>query len=68
MCNTHYLNILKVAYLSSMRKEGVFRMCGLIDGYGIVTLFDIGATHSFIDVHLVTKRGMQTEDFEGLWV
>lgn len=59
---------LKVAYLSSTRKEGVFRMHGLIAGQGIVALFDIGATHNFIDARLVTRRGMQIEDFEGLQV
>ena len=48
---------LKVAYLSSM-KEGAFRMHGLIAAQSIVALFDTGATHIFIDVRLVTRRGM----------
>ena len=59
---------LKEAYLSSIRKEGAFRIHGLIAGQCIVVLFDTGATHNFIEARLVTRRGMQTEDFEGLQV
>ena len=55
---------LKVAYFSSMRKEEAFRMHGLLARH-VITLFDKGAIHKFIDACLATRRGIQTEDFEG---
>lgn len=50
----------KVVYLSSMRKEGAFRMHGLLAGQCVIALFDTGATHNFIDSRLVAKRGIKT--------
>ncbi len=37
-------------------------------GQKIITLLDIGATHNFIDARFVERRGLITEEFEGLRV
>jgi hypothetical protein len=34
----------------------------------MITLVDSGATHNFIDVSLVARRGLHTEEFEGFHV
>lgn len=34
----------------------------------MTTLFDGGATHNFIDVSLVARRGLRIEEFEGFHV
>lgn len=59
---------LKVVYVSSMRKEGAFRMRGLLVGQHVIARFDTGATHNFFDSHWVAKIGISTQDFEGLRV
>ena len=38
-------------------------MRGVLDGQGVITLVDTGATHNFIDARLVEKRGIQIEEF-----
>lgn len=43
-------------------------MRGVTAGQRVITLFDIGATHNFIDEKLVARRGIQTQDFEGVRV
>lgn len=43
-------------------------MRGVLAGQKVITLLDTGATHNFIDARLVEKRGIQTEEFEGIRV
>lgn len=38
---------------------------GTIQGQRNIVLIDCGKTHNFIDVALVKKMGIPTEDFEG---
>ena len=45
---------------------GFFRLRGVLVGHKVITLLDIGATHNFIDVKFVERRGINTEEFEGL--
>ncbi|XP_059065756.1 uncharacterized protein LOC131857345 [Cryptomeria japonica] len=59
---------LKEALLTSIQQEGSFRMRGVLAGQKVITLLDTGATHNFIDARLVEKRGIQTEEFEGIRV
>ena len=37
-------------------------------GQKVITLLDTGATHNFIDARLVERRGIHTENFEGIRV
>ena len=37
---------------------------GVIQGQHVTILINRGATHNYIDLALVTKRGIPTEDFE----
>ena len=57
---------LKEARLTSIQREGSFRMRGVLAGQKIITLLDTGATHNFIDTRLVERRGIHTEKFEGI--
>ena len=41
---------------------------GLIHGQRMTTLVDGGDTHNFIDVSLVARSGLRTEEFEGFHV
>lgn len=52
--------MLQEAHMFSMQREGSFRLCGILVGQRVISLFDIGATPNFIDAWLVAKRGIQT--------
>lgn len=54
--------------MSSMQREVSFRLRGLLAGQRVILLLDTGATHNFIDARLVEKRGIQTQEFEGIRV
>ena len=54
--------------LSSIQQEGSFRLRGVLAGQRVITLLDTGATHNFIDARFVEKRGLITEEFEGIRV
>jgi hypothetical protein len=41
------------------------RIRGTIQGQRAIALIDGGATHNFIDVALVSRRALQTKEFEG---
>ena len=56
---------LQEACLSSIQ-EGSFRLRGVLAGQRVITLVDTGATHNFIDACFVERRGIMTEEFEGL--
>jgi len=56
---------LPIAHISSIQRDGLFRIRGVLGGQQCITLLDTGATHNFIDEGLVTKRGLKTEEFEG---
>ena len=43
-------------------------MRGVLAGQKVITLVDTGAMHNFIDARLVERRGIEFEEFEGLWV
>ena len=45
-------------------------MCSsdLVINHRVSILIDSGATHKFIDAHLVQKRGIPTDNFEGFFV
>ena len=43
-------------------------MRGVLVGQQVITLLDTGATHNFIDSRLIERRGIQTEQLEGLKV
>ncbi len=57
---------LQQGRLSSIQQEGSFRLHGVLAGQKVITLVDTGATHNFIDARLVERRGIKTEEFEGL--
>lgn len=59
---------LQEAHMSSMQREGSFRLCGILAGQRVISLFDTGTTHNFIDSRFVEKRGIQTQQFEGIRV
>lgn len=54
--------------LSSFHKNESFKVRGMIKGQWIVALIDTETTHNFIDEGMVTKKGLQTEEFEGFKV
>lgn len=54
--------------MSNMQREGSFRLRGILAGQRVISLLDTGATHNFIDSRLVEKRGIQTQQFEGIRV
>lgn len=56
------------AHMSSMRREGSFRLQGLLPSQRVISLLDTGATHNFIDAQLVERCGIQTHEFEGIRV
>lgn len=57
-----------MARLSSIQKEGSFRIRGVLAGHRVITLLDTGATHKLIDEGLVARRGIQTKELEGFRV
>ena len=54
-----------MARLTGAQKAITFKVRGTIQGQKVISLIDIGATHNFIDVQLVAKRGLQTEKHDG---
>lgn len=54
--------------MSSMQGEGSFRLRGLLAGQRVISLLDTVVTHNCIDARLVDKRGIQTQEFEGIRV
>jgi hypothetical protein len=57
-----------IATLSRVPRYNTPRLKDLVQGECMTTLVDGGGTHNFIDVSLVAKRGLHTEDFEGFHV
>jgi hypothetical protein len=56
---------MTISTLSVVPKYYTLRVGGIVQGKRVTTLVDGGATHNFIDVALVTRRQIPTEDFEG---
>ena len=56
---------LQEARLSRIQ-EGSVRLRGVLAGQRVITLVDTGATHNFIEARFVERRGIMTEEFEGL--
>jgi hypothetical protein len=54
-----------IATLSSVPRDDTLRIRGIIQGQWAIALIDGGATHNFIDASLVSRRALQTEEFEG---
>jgi hypothetical protein len=54
-----------IATLSRVPRYDTLRIRGTIQGQRAIALIDGGATHNFIDVALVARRALQTEEFEG---
>jgi hypothetical protein len=54
-----------IVTLSSVPRYDTLWMRGTIQGQWAITLIDGGATHNFIDASLVSRRALQTEEFEG---
>lgn len=54
--------------ITSLHCEDSFQMRGIIAGQRVITLFDTGETHNFIDEKLVARPGIQKQDFEGVRV
>jgi hypothetical protein len=57
-----------ITTLSEVPRYNTLRLKGLVQGQRMTTLVDGGATHNFIDVSLVARRGLRTEEFEGFHV
>ena len=57
---------LKESHLTSIQREGSFRMRGVLAGQNIITLLDTSATHNFIDTRLVERHGIHIEEFDGI--
>jgi hypothetical protein len=55
-----------IAILSGVPRYNTLRLKGLVQGQRMTTLVDGGATHNFIDAFLVARRGLRTEEFEGV--
>jgi hypothetical protein len=51
--------------LSGVPRYDTLRIKGIIQGKQEITLIDGGATHNFIDISLVSRRALKTEEFEG---
>ena len=49
---------LQEAHLTSLQRDGSFRLRGLLESQKVITLLDTGATHNFIDARLVERRGI----------
>jgi hypothetical protein len=54
-----------IATLSGVPKYDTLCIIGIIQGQQAIALIDGGATHNFIDASLVSRRALQTEEFEG---
>jgi hypothetical protein len=54
-----------IATLSGVPRYDILRIRGIIQGQWVITLIDGGATHNFIDASLVSRKALQTEEFEG---
>ena len=50
--------------LRILSKYHTFRVRGILWGHRVPVLIDGGASHNFIDVALVKRRGIPTEEFE----
>lgn len=57
---------LQEVCLSSIKREGSFRLWGVLARKKVINLLDIGATHNFIDAQFVERYGLITKEFEGL--
>jgi hypothetical protein len=57
-----------ISTLSGLPRYNTLRIKGLIQEQCMTTLVDSGATHNFIDVSLVARRGLRMEEFEGFHV
>jgi hypothetical protein len=57
-----------IATLSRVLRYNTLRLKDLIQGKCMTTLVYGGATHNFIDVSLVARRGVHTMEFEGFHV
>jgi hypothetical protein len=53
-----------ISTLSGVPRFHTFRVRGVLQGQRVTVLIDGGATHNFIDLALVTRRGIPTIDFE----
>jgi hypothetical protein len=54
-----------IATLSSVPRYDTLCIRGIIQGKWAIALIYGGATHNFIDTSLVSRRALQTEEFEG---
>jgi hypothetical protein len=54
-----------IATLSGVPRYDTLRIRGIILGQQAIALINGGATHNFIDASLVSRRALQTEEFEG---
>jgi hypothetical protein len=57
-----------IATLSGIPRYNTLRLKGLIQGQHMTTLVDSGATPNFIDEFLLSRRGLNIEEFEGFHV
>eukprot|EP00253_Pinus_taeda_P004466 PITA_04466 len=57
-----------LATLRGVPKYLTLRVPGKIRGQQVSVLVDSGATHNFIDAHMVEQGGIQTESFDGFSV
>ena len=57
-----------LASLRGVPKYLTLRVRGSILDQRVYVLIDSGATHNFIDAHLVQRRAIPTDDFEGFSV
>jgi hypothetical protein len=55
-----------IATLSGVPRFHTFRVRGVVQGHRVGVLIDGGATHNFIDVAWVTRRGIPTKSLRGL--
>jgi hypothetical protein len=53
-----------IATLSGVPRFHTFRVRGVTHGHKVGVLIDGGATHNFIDVAWVTRRGIPSEEFQ----
>jgi hypothetical protein len=53
-----------ITTLFGVPRYNTLKLKGLVQGQCMTTLVDGGATHNFIDVSLVSRRGLSTEEFE----
>jgi hypothetical protein len=54
-----------IATLSGVPRYDTLHIKGIIQGQWEIALIDGGATHNFINASLVSRRALQTEEFEG---